>query len=334
MKRTFVGYYRPTEDEFAKLWAEARIVLDANVLLAVYGVSPSTRAALLRLLDSVRQRLWIPHQYALEYQRNRIGKILEQVRHYENAHRSLSATLQDQFRSATRHPFVPADVEIGLERVCQSLVAGRAEQEELLVSDPHFDRTTELFDGRVGPPYSDADLSKAYEVGRKRLSEKIPPGYKDSNKPEPDRYGDYVGWRQILDFAVKNNVSVMLITDDDKEDWWRKDGGKAYGPRPELVAEFRSCCSGLFYMYASHRFLELSEKYLGGAVDPKAISELKERQESESLAVALKPAGSTASTPPAVKPATYPQNSDLDEEKLVPKTRKLKKRLAPKPEEK
>jgi len=173
-------------------------------------------------------------------------------------------------------------VERRLEKICEHLLEGKTEQEKLLSADPHFARITELFEDRVGAPYSEPDLDKAYETARERFSKQVPPGFKDLDKPEPARYGDFVGWRQILAFAVKNKVSVILVTDDAKDDWWRREGSQTFGPHPQLVVEFRSCCAGLFYMYSSDRFLELSGTYIvGGPVDPKAISELKERRESE-----------------------------------------------------
>lgn len=305
MKKEFAGYYSPSDQEFAELWATARIMVDANVLLAAYSVSPSTREELFKLLERVRDRLWIPHQFALEYQRNRCERILEQVKYYDDTHKILRAVIDDQFRSRTHHPFLPAELENGLEEVCAHLLAGKDEQEKLLTTDPHFERTTELFEGNVGGPYHESELNKVYDAGAKRYDRKIPPGYADRQKPEPGRYGDYVGWRQILDFATKNNVPVILITDDDKEDWWRKERGKTYGPHPELVVEFRSCCSSSFYMYSSDRFLELSEKYLGEAVDQKAVDELKERRESETQAEVAKATEVNVGDSLSTKPSTY-----------------------------
>ena len=189
-----------------------------------------------------------------------------------------------------------------------------------------------MFDGKVGASYSDSELSQVYETARKRFSDKIPPGFKDSEKPEPVRFGDYVGWRQILDFAVKNKVSVILITDDAKEDWWRREGSHTFGPRPELIVEFRNCCSGLFYMYSSYRFLEFSQKYFGGPVDPRAISELKERRESEPVAEAMKSIAADQSPLAAIKPTAYISDPSRDEEGNIPDTPKLTAQDIDKPE--
>lgn len=333
MKKSFIGYYTPTESEFGQLWSSARIVVDANVLLAVYGLSPSTRDTLLAVLEIVRERLWIPNQFALEFQRNRVARILEEVKHYEDARRNLKSILDDQFRSRTRHPFVSEGIEKELEGICENMLQGKMEQEKLLSSDPHFAKITQLFEGRVGAPYNENDLGQAYDVARKRFSERVPPGYKDSDKPEPERYGDYVGWRQILDFATKNQASVILVTDDTKEDWWRREGAQTFGPRPELVAEFRGYCSGLFYMYSSDRFLEQSIGYIGALVDLKAINELKERRESEPSQDVQKPIISVPPDLSVTKPTVYIPEPDSGEAKQFIDTARSTGQVSVKPEE-
>ncbi len=40
MRDLFPGYYRPTEEEFAKMWQEGIFVFDANVLLNIYYNGP------------------------------------------------------------------------------------------------------------------------------------------------------------------------------------------------------------------------------------------------------------------------------------------------------
>lgn len=42
------------------------VVVDANVLLALYEVAPSAREEVLDVLTSLGDRLWVPHQVAIE----------------------------------------------------------------------------------------------------------------------------------------------------------------------------------------------------------------------------------------------------------------------------
>ena len=84
MKDSFPGYYRPTENEFAEMWESCLFVLDANVLLNLYRYSVDTREELLAILQGISERLWIPHQAALEYQQKRLQVIGQQAAAYKN----------------------------------------------------------------------------------------------------------------------------------------------------------------------------------------------------------------------------------------------------------
>jgi hypothetical protein len=67
MRKGFSGYYRPDEKEFSVLWKKCLFILDANVLLNLYRYPKKARRDLVKVLTLVNDRLWIPHQAALEY---------------------------------------------------------------------------------------------------------------------------------------------------------------------------------------------------------------------------------------------------------------------------
>jgi hypothetical protein len=71
MRTTFLGYYRFTEEEFSTLWEDCLFIFDANVILNLYRYSAGTSEALLNILRGISDRMWLPHQIALEYQDNR-----------------------------------------------------------------------------------------------------------------------------------------------------------------------------------------------------------------------------------------------------------------------
>jgi len=50
VKKTFPGYYRPTEEEFSEHWKNCFFVFDANVLLNLYRYTPATSEPLLTIL--------------------------------------------------------------------------------------------------------------------------------------------------------------------------------------------------------------------------------------------------------------------------------------------
>jgi hypothetical protein len=70
--RTQFGHLLPlTEAEVDAIWNDGTLTVDANVLLDLYRYHPETRDALFRALRAFQGRLWISHQAALEFVRNR-----------------------------------------------------------------------------------------------------------------------------------------------------------------------------------------------------------------------------------------------------------------------
>ena len=277
MKKTFAGYYRPSEAEFADLWAKATFAIDANVLLNFYGYSQPTRNALIGIFERLQDRLWLPHQFALEYQRNRPKAILEQLENYKKVRKDLRRILDEHFRSRTRHPFVSKNSLASLEKISRQLERGEREHAKLLTDDMFFQRISEIFEDRVGSEPSLEDVSQLQATAKDRYSRGCPPGFADKQKGEPGCYGDYIGWAQILRFASEHGSDVILVTDDRKEDWWLIRSDRTIGPRPELVSEFMSLTGRRFHMYSLDQFMVRAREYLGEKINANALAEIRER---------------------------------------------------------
>ena len=152
---------------------------------------------------------------------------------------------------------------------------------DFLDHDETRDTITKLLTKKVGPPYSRDRLSEIYKDGKRRYEENIPPGCSDRDKKEPRQYGDLVLWFQVIDKAKETSKPIILVTDDRKDDWWLKFGGKTIGPRPELVDELFAEAKVSFYMYSADPFMEHAAKYLKRSVKPAAISEVRKIRERE-----------------------------------------------------
>ena len=158
MREAFPGYYRPTASEFVTLWKSARFAVDANVLLKLYGYSSATRRKLLRLLAVIGDRLWMPHQFASEFQRNRIKAILEQVDSYKSVAHKFKTVLDQQLIPKHRHPFITRKSMAALETIRSELDKGRKQHEKLLSDDPIFEEITNLFGDRIGKASTSEEL--------------------------------------------------------------------------------------------------------------------------------------------------------------------------------
>ena len=73
----------------------------------------------------------------------------------------------------------------------------------------------------MGAKPSAEELADLHKEAKSRYDKKIPPGFeKSKEKGEPDAFGDYVGWRQLIEIAKAEQKSVIFVCDDRKKDWW------------------------------------------------------------------------------------------------------------------
>jgi len=290
MKNKFIGYYKLSEDQFQKIWKECVFVFDACALLNLYGYSSSTRDEYLSALEGVSERVWLPYQFALEYQKNRHKAIMEQVKNYARVEGQLKQIYEQEFSPKTKHPHISKRDLNSFARIRSNLEAGRKVHEALLSDDPYFERITKIFKQSVGEPPLEEELTRLYQQADSRYKQQRPPGFADlQEKGLPDAYGDYIGWYQMLQHGKKLDKPMIFVTDDAKEDWWRIVEKKTVGPRPELVAEFQHECNREFYMYSSDRFVKYANQYLSQSVSREAIQEIAAYMEIHVSSQALKP---------------------------------------------
>lgn len=281
MRKLFSGYYRPSEDDFRHLWQDCVFVFDASSLLNVYAYSKPTRMAFMGLVGRLRERVWLPHQFAMEFQKGRVKVILQQASNYNKVEQSLGKILREQFESKREHPFLGPKPLQAFRALVKELKRSRLAHEDLLRRDPYLDEFSAIFDeSRIGPAPADTELKQLHKEAAERFGARIPPGYADQKEKDvPECYGDYIGWRQTLVFAQAKVKPIILITDDGKEDWWmiRGESKRTVGPRPELIAEFTSSCDKPFYMYSSEGFMRYARSYLRERVGSAAIEEVTEQ---------------------------------------------------------
>lgn len=77
-------YLPKTESQRKEIWNKAILVFDTNVLLNLYKYSNGTRNEFMTIMERAIDRLWLPHQVALEFLLNRREKIKDQELEYNN----------------------------------------------------------------------------------------------------------------------------------------------------------------------------------------------------------------------------------------------------------
>ena len=289
MKNTFQEFYTPSDDDFEKLWKKAIFVFDTNILLNLYRYSETTRNELFNFMKRFTKRIWIPHQVALEFHKNRINVILEKDNFYKDIKNLLENSMDNlkvsfgKFREKFKkhqhfnYDEILKDYETLNTKTIKDLQNNRDNHPDYLKDDTILKNISELFADKVGEAFEVDKLESIYKDGIKRYKEKIPPGYEDEiDKKGNSKFGDLILWRQILEKAKKNKTDVILLSDDRKGDWWNKVKNNTFGPRPDLLKEFNSETQQNIYMYQSERFMKYSEKYYKGIFDENSINEARE----------------------------------------------------------
>lgn len=281
MRKVFIGHFRPTKAEFTKLWGECIFTIDANVLLNLYRYSSATRQELEKSLMSVSDNVFITHQAAKEFLRNRLTVTAGQASEYSKATKSIKDLLAT-LSSKDRHPFLP-DAELPrFKQYYDELVTILERQQQILIDklteDEILNFVEHLFDGKTGLPFDAETLEQIAKEGEIRYQKEIPPGYKDNKKDSADdqyrRFGDLIVWKQIIEQAKSRNKPIIFITDDKKEDWWLEQSGKTIGPRPEIVEEFYTLTNQNMWMYTVDKFIQETARKSKSTVSEEVLEEI------------------------------------------------------------
>lgn len=299
MFRGLIGY---TEEEFESLWEEAYFVIDTNILINFFKyTSQESYSTFLKLLEKVKSdnRLYIPHQVALEYLYNYRDNMDKQEKAINDLVEKLSGTkdVVSKYIAQVKseHPYIKDDVfKFYLDNIEETNKVLVQKREELMSELPDMGaihlRILNLMEGIVGNPFEQEKIDEIELNGKDRYEKEIPPGWMDKKEKNYKfryygdlkynlQYGDLIVWMQILDYAEEKKVPVIFVTEDSKEDWWNKKPGKILGPQPYLIQEFYNRTNKLFYMYKAGNFVKYAVKYLGMDITEKSIADISEQYE-------------------------------------------------------
>ncbi len=115
----------------------------------------------------------------------------------------------------------------------------------------------------------------------RRQKHKIPPGYKDAGK-EDGGIGDLLIWHTILQASKDLERDLLLITGEQKTDWWHRSNSESLYPRHQLVDEYRRASHGRsFHMVSLSEFLDLT------AASADTIEEVRQEEAGAVTMLAL-----------------------------------------------
>lgn len=283
----FEGYRTASKEDYRRAFSRGIVVPDANVLLNLYRYADQARRDLLSVLERLGDQLWVPHQVLEEFWRNR-EIVLRDPRDTDKVAREMSE-LRDRaiahFRAWSNRVSLAADesttlidtlragfdaVLDGVERFSDASAADSARDTD---NDDVLKRLEPILFGRVGAPMSEEQYSRALSEGLRRVEQREPPGYLDKNKDDQRAAGDYLVWEQVLIEAERRSCDVVFVTNDVKDDWWRREAGEQRGPRLELVAELRRRARTRLFMLRPTILLSLAREVLAVTVHDESVED-------------------------------------------------------------
>lgn len=273
MKQVFPGWYAREPDVIAAIWDKAIFVPDANVLLHCLRHPSNVRQELLRLLEQIKDSLWIPYQVGLEFHRNRLDVEYAAQDVYQKLIKDYDGIInqaREKLKQLRAHPTIDVErefnaLEMFLGDFTKRMGDAQAAHPSQAIHEA-VERLTAILEGCVGEKPTSEFLASIKKEGDDRYTRKIPPGYKDIKKDgDGDKFGDLIIWKAMIEKAKETKRPVVFITDDVKEDWWWIHRGRKLGPRPELVEEFLAATGQAFLIYEFSNFLDkAAERFPGG----------------------------------------------------------------------
>ena len=256
------SYYKPSsisEDDEKRLFENGIIVFDTSSLCLLYHLIPSQMSAMVDILDTLKDRIWIPNQVYHEYLKNRESVSTQPIseKYSETAFQKnkivdeLKEYIENLEKNKYEHPYLNSSVMTTLKDTLAAIepVVAKAKTE---LTKEYQDRKNEIRQVAANDPikklidilsrgseFSFSQLLQIVKEGDLRFRNQVPPGYMDAvslscngvtktfiekqkkgnDKEGIRKYGDLIVWKEILREATEKRKDVVFVIDDTKEDW-------------------------------------------------------------------------------------------------------------------
>jgi len=245
-----------------------------------------------KIFDKIKDRIWLTYQAGLEFHRIRPQRILRQEEVFDETKKLLNSKcsqtvkgIYNNLGQKREHPSLDVDSLVSQIKEKFNQLKKEIEEEKekhpnlLSNEDKILNKLTDYFHDKVGSSFSKEEKEKIIEKGKTRYENKIPPGFKDQVEDENnvDQYGDLFIWKELLEFAKQDEVeSLIFVTNDQKEDWWRIQSENTIGPHHKLIREFRNETGKQYYQYRPDQFLRFAKDNLIGNIREDSITETED----------------------------------------------------------
>jgi len=227
-------------------------VLDTNILFVPFDTSEKSLKAVGEIFKSLKKnnRLFLPARVAREFAKNRgknIGKLFLKIRQKKDGLNSGNFKIEDYPLLENNNEFIQLKDKF---RAINKLISESRQIfnniENHILSWNWDDPVSNIY-SEIFTPEIVIEMKKKPEELKKdlkfRIEHEIPPGFKDSGKLD-DGVGDLIVWQTVLEIAKEKNKNIILVSNDQKNDWFYKQHKMGLYPRFELFDEFRRFTDG------------------------------------------------------------------------------------------
>lgn len=280
----FGHYYRPDQDRVRDAFERGLIVLDTNVLLNMLRYSPSAREELVDVIATFADRCFVPHQIAVEYNRNRVRVVEDRRKELEQATTEIN-TIRSKVRAVVnnlrdRRTLASADVdklEISVFEFFEALEDASSDASEQYDLDPDdlvgevdlwTSRLSLVLAGRVALRPTEEMLSSDAAEATRRREQRVAPGFKD------EAGGDYLWWAEVMRCPDLRDKPLVVVSDDAaKGDWRFEMRGFTVGPHAVLIDDVRGAGGTDLILLTTRDLLKLVEDLGSNQVSETTIAE-------------------------------------------------------------
>ena len=286
MRTKFPQYYHLSDEEKKKLFSskDCYFVFDTNALLDIYRLGKDTADKVLKLIKKYEKRIIIPYHVAWEYHNRMLDIITGLYANYNNfldkyPEESMLKKINEAF-DTDNNPSIKRKLSKHFQPVLKDLRED-LENERIYIQSQFNcwdlqNRISNALGSLVLDSFTEEEIKEIEEEGKERFANKIPPGYKDEEDKDNNKYGDLIIWKEILRYAKAKGCSVIFIGRDMKEDWFQKMHGMTCGPRQELIDEFKkNSPKGNFHIYTLDQFLQFANEF-DKILDEPELTEIKD----------------------------------------------------------
>lgn len=264
----FAGFKIATPDELDTALREAVVAVDANVLLDLYRFRPRTSQDLIKTLKGLGDRLVVPHQAIREFWRHRQrspgsprGATKTATEALVKSGRSMRDALDTWAKAVgvdkRELSHLETRVDDFIDELKGEIQAVLQESDAKRSVDSILKQLEMLLAGRITSPLDSEELTQCIAEAKRRIDAEEPPGFKDANKDDSDgAAGDYLVWYQATRYAKEQDRDLLIVTRDEKEDWWWRQQSEFIGPRPELALEYHKLTGRRLFLMRPSYLLE------------------------------------------------------------------------------